>query len=263
MALYDKISNDYDATRKADPFIVGRLFSFIQAGPAKRYLDLACGSGNYALALGELGLDITGIDISRGMLNRGRSKSPSINWVMGDVEVLPFRDASFNGAFSVLAIHHIRSLSKMFAESFRVLTERLVIFTATREQMEYYWLNDYFPEAMRKSIAEMPSQMEIEETLLESGFRQIVWQPYDIRDDLQDYFLYVGKNRPELYLDPRIRAGSSTFTSLADQAEVEKGCRSLEVDIESGRIREVLQIYHGQGGDYMFVVASKFPPTKS
>jgi ubiquinone/menaquinone biosynthesis C-methylase UbiE len=92
LALYDKIGKDYDATRKADPFITGCLSSYVQAGLAKKYLDLGCGSGNYTLALGEPGLDITGIDISRSMLRLARLKSSSVNWVQGDLESLPFQD---------------------------------------------------------------------------------------------------------------------------------------------------------------------------
>jgi SAM-dependent methyltransferase len=257
LALYDKIGNDYDAARKADPFIGSRLAYHIGAKPGKRYLDLGCGSGNYTVALKRSGLDVTGIDISRRMLRLARQKDPSVRWVLGNVETLPFRENSFHAAFCVLVIHHVGNLQKMLGECSRVVSERVVIFTATREQMEYYWLNDYFPEAMRKSIEQMPSQLTIEETLMKSGFRQILWDPYDIKDDLQDFFLYGGKHKPEMYLDPRIRGGSSTFTSLANPDEIEKGCRSLESDIRSGRIHQVLEIYHGQGGDYMFVIGEK------
>jgi SAM-dependent methyltransferase len=257
LALYDDIGHGYDGARRADPFIAGRLMYHIGASPAGRYLDLACGSGNYTVALRRKGVNIAGIDISANMLRLARQKDPAIDWVLGDVEALPFRDRSFHGATCVLAIHHVGNMQSMFTECSRVIKERLVVFTATPEQMEYYWLNDYFPDAMKKSAEQMPSQLRIEEALKKSGFSRILWEPYNIRDDLQDGFLYAGKNKPEMYLDPRIRAGISTFTSIANPGEIEAGCQSLEADIRSGRIQQVLQIYHGQGGDYMFATGVK------
>jgi ubiquinone/menaquinone biosynthesis C-methylase UbiE len=257
MAFYDDLAQTYDATRRADRFIAQRLYFHARGEGGKRCLDIACGSGNYTLALSNLGLNMGSLDISGSMLKSAQRKSPAIDWVQASAESLPFRQASFDAAFCVLSLHHIARMERMFAECARVLTERLVIFTATREQMEYYWLNDYFPEAMRKSIEQMASVLEIEEGLLGSGFRRLIWEPYDVKDDLEDLFLYCGKDRPEQYLDAQVRAGISTFASLAGSDEIAKGCQSLAEDIRSGRIKEVQQIYHGQGGDYTFVVASK------
>lgn len=257
MALYDKIGNGYDTTRKADLYITGRLLFYMQPKVDKRYLDLACGSGNYTITLRTSGLDICGIDISDKMLSLARPKDPSINWVLGDVEALPFSYNSFTGAFCVLAIHQFKNLQQVFNESLRVVTDRLVIFTSTAEQMEGYWLNEYFPTAMRKSIEQMPSAKTIADTLRKVGFNRIVWEPYEIKDDLQDLFLYIGKHQPEMYLNSKIRQGSSTFSSLADFEEIKRGCDLLDADIRSGRIHKVMEAYNRNNGDYLFVTASK------
>jgi len=42
MALYDRIGQGYDATRRADPAIVARLIHHLQPIPEGNYLDLAC-----------------------------------------------------------------------------------------------------------------------------------------------------------------------------------------------------------------------------
>jgi hypothetical protein len=78
-----------------------------------------------------------------------------------------------------------------------------------------------------------------------------------VRHDLQDFFLYSGKHRPEIYLDPRVRTGISTFAALADAAEVEDGCQRLSQDIESGRLAEVMAGYQHAQGDYLFVISAK------
>ena len=57
--------------------------------------------------------------------------------------------------------------------------------------------------------------------------------------------------------NPRIRAGISSFAALADPAEVEDGCRRLAIDVESGRISEILASYRHDQGDYLFVAAEK------
>ena len=38
---------------------------------------------------------------------------------------------------------------------------RLVIFTATANQMKGYWLNHYFPEMMAESMRRMPPRNEV------------------------------------------------------------------------------------------------------
>jgi hypothetical protein len=60
-----------------------------------------------------------------------------------------------------------------------------------------------------------------------------------------------------MYLDEGVRRGISTFDSLADPEEVTSGCLRLAEDIQSGRIDEVRASYEHQGGDYLFVIATK------
>jgi hypothetical protein len=110
---------------------------------------------------------------------------------------------------------------------------------------------------MARSIAQMPSLKAMVETLQQSGFEEISTEPYEVQRGLQDLFLYSGKHRPELYLDPRVRAGISTFAALAEPSEVEDGCRKLSQDIASGRIVEVIAGYQHVQGDYLFVVGEK------
>ncbi|MGC1341907.1 MAG: hypothetical protein WA854_06255, partial [Candidatus Binataceae bacterium] len=70
-------------------------------------------------------------------------------------------------------------------------------------------------------------------------------------------FLYCGKNKPELYLDPKVRSGISSFANAPDEGEITRGAARLEEDIRSGRIQEVTRSYAWAGGDYMFTVAAR------
>jgi SAM-dependent methyltransferase len=193
------------------------------------------------------------------MLRTAKSKySSSVQWFLQDATTMPFVDGQFSGALCICAIHHFSDLVAVFKEVYRTLHQgKFVIFSGTADQMHHYWLNHYFPEAMAKSIQQMPSIASITSALKSAGFTQVVLDPFFVTHALKDMFLYSGKQRPHIYLDPRIRAGISTFAHLASDAEILNGCRKLSEDIESGAINQVIEKYDNEGGDYMFIVAKK------
>lgn len=85
----------------------------------------------------------------------------------------------------------------------------------------------------------------------------ITTETYAIQPDLEDRFLYSGKLRPQLYLDPRVRAGMSSFASFPDAAEIERGVSRLADDIASGRIAQVIAKAQHDDGDYLFICAER------
>ena len=256
--LYDRIGSGYDVTRRPDPIIAGRLGHHLALETDGNYLDIACGTGNYTFTLAAVGDSRTGIELSAKMIAEARGKSSQVQWCLARAQELPFSGGVFSGAMCTLAIHHFDDLLPVFREAHRVMDEgKFVILTATPEQMQSYWLNEYFPEAMLKSIEQMPALELVTRALTQSGFTSLETERFDIRNDLQDFFLYSGKHRPEMYLDEGVRRGISTFASLADPAEVAGGCLRLAADIQSGRINEVMAAYENRGGDYLFVIATK------
>ncbi len=256
--LYDQIGLGYDTTRKADPEITRRLRYHLQIPNQSKVLDIACGTGNYTIALEKTGLDMYGLDISREMVKRANDKSDKVHWVLGGVGDLPYENHSFNGAICTLAIHHFDNLAASFQEVYRVLDKgRFVIFTSAPEQMNRYWLKEYFPVAIEKSASQMPALKEVTKTLSNVGFHIIGHETFLNQPDLSDFFLYSGKYEPRMYLDEKVRAGISTFAAIATQEEIEEGCQRLKEDIDSNKIEEVLRNYTSDLGDYVFVVAEK------
>lgn len=257
MKNYDRIGRNYDATRRADAYLVSRLAINLNIKRGGIYLDAACGTGNYTRALAEqTGGVWHGLDCSRQMIGAARRKSDSVKWHLADAASLPFANEFFDGAICTLAIHHFESLPLAFGEIRRVLKVKgaFVIFTATPEQTRGYWLAEYFPAAIEKSADALPDLKTISKALREAGFASIKTESYEVREDLQDLFLYSGKYTPELYLDERVRANISTFALLADAGETEAGCRRLAADIKSGQIQSIIE-RHKQTSDYIFVVA--------
>jgi ubiquinone/menaquinone biosynthesis C-methylase UbiE len=256
-AIYNRIGTRYDTTRRADPYLLSRLLHHLQPKPRGKYLDLACGSGNYTAALARAGISMVGIDQSSQMIRTAISKSTTVKYCLASAESLPISNAAFDGVTCTLAIHHFKDLNAAMCQVARVLcvTGRFVLFTSTRQQMRACWLAEYFPNAIKRSIDQMPDLDQVVTALQHGGLKLVCTEQYSICEDLQDKFLYSGKHFPEMYLDPNFRANISTFSALADPAEVDMGCQRLAADIATGRITSTMESYRNDAGDYLFVVA--------
>ncbi len=256
---YDQIGNGYNATRKADPYLTARLLHHLQPKTDKLYLDIGCGTGNYTIAMAEKGFPFTGIEPSEKMLTEAKARNQQINWVLGTAEQIPAADNQFQGIIATLTIHHWTDLKKAFTEINRVLSEngKLVLFTSTPEQMRGYWLNQYFPKMLHASMVQMPSLSNIQEAIEQTDLVITDIEKYFVKDDLQDCFLFIGKNRPSRYLDETIRQGISSFSSLANIEEVKQGLSALKQDIDSDAFPKIKAQYANELGDYLFITMDK------
>lgn len=263
MAAYDSIGIGYDGTRRADPRLAGRLLALLEAVSSGRLLDVACGTGNYTLAVAAGGAMVTGLDASETMLDAARAKpnATTVEWVHASADAMPFAEATFDGAFCTLAVHHFTSVGAVFAEVGRVLRPggRFAIFTADPEQMRRYWLGRYWPTMMARAIDRMPSATTLTAALHAAGFGGVWAEPYSVTPDLEDLFIYAGKHRPSIYLDARVRAGMSGFAQLSDTRELHDGLTKLAADIESGAIMDIVQEATSELGDYLWIVADRKP----
>lgn len=256
---YDKIGTGYNSTRKADPFLTNKLIEHLSPKKDGVYLDIGCGTGNYTNELEKSGLQLIGIDPSEKMLEKARLKNSNVDWRLGTVENIELSDNSVDGVIGSLTIHHWTDLQKGFSELYRVLMPDggIVIFTSTPKQMEGYWLNHYFPKMLKDSIDQMPSLEKVEVAMTKSNFVITEIDKYFIQPDLQDKFLYCGKQNPELYFNKQIRNGISSFSSLANRTDVDQGLTKLKRDIDSGKINEIIEFYDNDLGDYLYIVGKK------
>ncbi|MHA2356621.1 MAG: class I SAM-dependent methyltransferase [Candidatus Thorarchaeota archaeon] len=104
---YDKIASQYDEYR--DPFNneteLNELMSLVESGG--HILDAGCGSGVVARALVDNGFQVTGIDISKRMLELAQQRVPKATFEVGDMTELQFEDDSLDGIVSTYAVFHI------------------------------------------------------------------------------------------------------------------------------------------------------------
>ncbi len=98
------------------------------AGPGKRFLDVAAGTGDSSLALARRGADVVSTDFTHAMLRLGPAKFRRKGladriWASSDADAqrLPFRDGSFDGLTICYGIRNVEDRPLAYGEFLRVL----------------------------------------------------------------------------------------------------------------------------------------------
>lgn len=90
-------------------------------GPGKRVLEVCCGPGYVSAAALARGAEATGIDFSRGMVERARRLVPGARFDEGDAQALPYEEASFDAVCCPFGLLHLPEPERGLAEGLRVL----------------------------------------------------------------------------------------------------------------------------------------------
>jgi demethylmenaquinone methyltransferase/2-methoxy-6-polyprenyl-1,4-benzoquinol methylase len=103
------------------------LMNWMNPTKDKKYLDVACGTGD----LGKLFLDntdkngeITSSDSNEKMIEKGKnrlSRYKNIKWVVAEAEKLPFENDTFDFYTISFGLRNTKNLNKSLSEAFRVL----------------------------------------------------------------------------------------------------------------------------------------------
>ncbi len=173
------------------------------AAPGKRFLDVAAGTGDSSLALARRGAEVVSTDITHAMLRLGPAKFRKKGfahriWASSDADaqMLPFKDASFDGLTICYGIRNVEDRARAYAEFLRVLKPggQLTILEFSRPVVpglkavyDWYsmkvlpriggWLSGdrsaytYLPESIRG----FPDQKRLAEELEAAGFIAVRW----------------------------------------------------------------------------------------
>lgn len=219
-ALYDRIGVGYRAVRRPDP----RLHALIAdalAG-ARTVVNVGAGAGSYEP--GPEHAQVTAVDPSRVMLGQ----HPGARKVLASAAALPFADGAFDAAMAVMTVHHWPDLAGGLAELRRV-ARRQAVFTWDPAHRPRLWLLDeYLPEIAELEEARFAPLAEVAEAL---GAHTVV--PFPVPHDFTDGYQPAFWRRPEQYLDPAVRAASSTFATLPPPV-VDAAVARLRADLASG-----------------------------
>ena len=219
MPHYDEIGTGYAQHRRDDPRLAAPLD--VALGDARRVLNVGAGSGSYEPA----DRRVVALEPSSVMIRQRRVGLAPV--IQGQAESLPFATQSFDAVMTVLSAHHWSDRQAGFAELRRV-AQRRVVLTFDPEVQNRMWLMDYLPE-----IRDLPSAscLTIDEVVdgVGGGTVTALPVPHDCRDGMTVAFW----RRPEAYLDPEVRHGSSSLREL-DSIPLERGLARLDRDLRNG-----------------------------
>ena len=143
-------SGDFAAVATTIVPVAERLSDAADLRAGSSVLDVACGSGNAAIAAARLGCVVTGIDYVPALLERGRERAAAerldVDFRDGDAEQIPFPDESFTATLSVFGSMFAPDQRRAAAELVRVTQPGGTIALAS-------WTPDGFIGEMFKTVA--------------------------------------------------------------------------------------------------------------
>lgn len=209
-AMFDKVSGNYDALNRLMTFGLDvkwrkRVVSIIKPRSPQHILDIATGTGDFALMLAKLNpKKIIGLDLSAGMLAVGKKKvedknlSHLIEMVQGDSEDLPFKDNTFDAITVGFGVRNFENLDKGLQEIHRVLAPKGIFVVLETAQPEKFPMKQGYKfyakyiiptfgkllskdkrayEYLPESAATFPYGEEFNNILTKNGFNNTTDQP--------------------------------------------------------------------------------------
>jgi len=175
----------------AEAAFVDQCLTKYAAGPGKRVLEIACGTGTHAFHLEKSGRDLVATDYSEGMLQRARQKaaesSSRVEFQLQDMTQLDVSGAPFDAVICLFdAIGYVQTneaLAKVFQGVHKHLRpDGLFVFE--------FWhaaamLRHYDPVRVRRWKTNDSTVMRISETSLDTAkqLSRVSYSIYELNDD--------------------------------------------------------------------------------
>lgn len=118
----DVISSDL-AAKPVDRALFAAFAEWVRAAGNPAVVDVGCGPGQVTMALRNLGLDASGVDLSPEMVALARRRHPDLRFEVGSMLALDLPNGCAGGVLSNYSIIHVpwEYRPQVFAEFFRVL----------------------------------------------------------------------------------------------------------------------------------------------
>lgn len=127
------------------------MLNAVEVAPGTRFLDAGCGGGGASVLAAKRGAQVSGLDAADGLIGFARERVSSGDFRVGDIESLPFKDASFDAVFAANSVQYagdriaaLRELGRVCAPGGRIVAglfgppekvEYRAIFKAVRDAM--------------------------------------------------------------------------------------------------------------------------------
>ncbi len=135
---YDQNAEKYaDSSYKVTPAgLINRFLELLPQNPI--ILDAGCGAGKDARVFNKLGANVTGIDLSKGLIEEARKRNPTVNFEEGDFLNLRFGNESFDGVWAHASLVHLETVAdakKALGEFHRVLKDGGILHIYVKAQL--------------------------------------------------------------------------------------------------------------------------------
>lgn len=104
--------------------IAPNLLRMLALSSKERVIDLACGQGFFSELCAQTGASVTGVDLSKELLEKARTRTTAITYHHASADTTGLVAHSFDVGIIVLALENIAQTSAVIAELSRLLTEK-------------------------------------------------------------------------------------------------------------------------------------------
>ena len=201
-AMFDRVAERYDLAN--DVLSLGQdrawrqlVLEAVDPRIGDRVLDLAAGTGTSSEPFAAAGAFVVPTDISLGMLNVGKQRSPWLSFVAGDGLQLPYTDDSFDAVTISFGLRNVSDTDAALREMRRVTRPggRLVVCEFSTPTWAPFRLvyrnylvaalpalarmvssNPVAYEYLAESILGWPDQAGLAEVMQRAGWRDVGWK---------------------------------------------------------------------------------------
>jgi len=186
---FDAVAGGYDSQPlRFFPASAAQMATLLDLQGHERLLDVACGTGNGALAVAPLVPQgrVTAVDFSSGMLGQARQRAATagmanIDFVAGDMSRLDFAGTSFDAALCAFGIFFAADMTAQLQQIAAAVRPGGVVMTSTFAQGYFQPLRDLlFARAADYGVAKSPqtwlqvaSEAGCRELFNQAGFNEV------------------------------------------------------------------------------------------
>ena len=241
----------YEHTARELEPIAQHVVSLAELKPGEQVLDLATGTGNAALLAARAAAEVTGVDAASRLIEvageRAAAEGLKADFVVGELEALPFEDRSFDVALSVFGLIFAQDARRAFDELIRVLRpEGRALVSAWVPVGPIHAMVGAFGRAIAEATGREPKRfawhdiVAVRELAADSGARVV----------LHEGQLAITAESPEAYLEANERQHPM---SVAGRPVLEQAGTYAEV-----RARALVALREGNADPQAFRVSSPY-----
>ena len=101
--------------------IFEQIISSLKQTSAHSLLDIGCGSGLFCQLASQAGLAVSGIDATPEFIEIAQQQTPTVTFVTGEMEELPYPDQTFDVVTGINSFQYAASPVQALKEAYRVL----------------------------------------------------------------------------------------------------------------------------------------------